>query len=159
MNQRLPTYASIITHLNVNNGGLGLLHASTWAVLEIVLNMMTSCQCTSQGFQIKKDIIPITVNTSLSNIFKISDSSTSPILQRYHLLLPYIALFWCPPSSTPSDLELMFTSQISSYSTRGQIKKHCGNIILRQIHAKMNIEAWEHTHLLPSIPSPQCPTL
>ncbi len=67
--ETLPTYASLITHLNINVGGLGLIHASTRAVPDFIINMMTSSRCASSGFVINKEVPAINVNELLASQF------------------------------------------------------------------------------------------
>ena len=150
----LSTFASLIAHLNINKGGLGLLHASTRAVPDFVLNMMTSNRCANDGFIINKEVPPKMVNDSIRNLFSTTINHNSQYLHKYHQLLPHIATIACPPSCNPTDRLQLFQSHISSHSARGRIKQFSGSVILGQIYTMMNIEAPEHTHLLPSILSP-----
>jgi hypothetical protein len=78
--ETLPTYATLITHLNINKGGLGILHASTRAIPDFTLNMMTSSRCALQGFTINKDVPRLHINNSLANLFDTDQNTTSQIL-------------------------------------------------------------------------------
>ena len=150
----LPMYASLITHLNINKGGLGILHASTRAIPDFIINMMSSSRCASRGFTINKDVPQVQTNTSLAKLFDLDYNTTSQILTRYYALLPHIANIASPPSCDPTEKSHFFQSQISSHSARSRIKHYSGNIILGQIYSTIATEAPEHTHLLPSILSP-----
>ncbi len=152
--ENLPTYANLIAHLNINKGGLGILHASTRAIPDFIINMMTSHRCATQGFQLNKEVPPTLINNSLRDLFNVSLNNSSQYLNKYHQLLPHIATIACPPSCIPTDRLQLFQSHISPHSARGRIKQHSGSIILGQIYTTMNIQAPDHTHLLPSILSP-----
>ena len=151
----LPFYATLICHLNINKGGLGILHASTRAIPDFVLNMMSSHRGALTGFQINKDVPNTMVNKSIRNLFNLSTNNNSQYLKQYHLLLPQISSIACPPSWEPSNRLHLFQSHISTHSARGQIKQVSSSIITGQIYTMMNIEAPDHTHLLPNILSPQ----
>jgi hypothetical protein len=73
----LPTYSKLIAHLNINQGGLGLLNVSHRTAPDFVINMMT-CKCQmTQGFIINKVIPPIKLHISISELFNITSNSSS----------------------------------------------------------------------------------
>ena len=151
----LPTYSTLISHLNINRGGLGLLNASTRAAPDFVINMMTCRKRISQGFQLNKDITPIKPHISIMHLFDTATNEQSPCLERYNQLLPHISSI-CSGPKCPTNIHIShFESSISQHSARGRIKSFCGNIVSNQIYATMQLEAPTHTHLLPSILSPQ----
>ena len=153
--EEIPTYSTLISHLNVNKGGLGIINPSTRAVPNFVINMMTCRRRINQGFQINKDITPVNLHTSIANLYDRTSNPSSACLSRYFELLPHISTICNGPRQQQENSTIHFESFISTKSARDRIKKFCGNLDTSQIHATMEIEAPEHTHLLPSILSPQ----
>jgi hypothetical protein len=149
--EEIPTYSTLIAHLNINKGGLGIINPSTRAVLNFVINMMTCRRRINQGFQINKDINPISLHTSIANLFNITTNQNSACLSKYYHLLPHISSICNGPKNKQENSTTHFESSISTKSARDRIKNYCGNLITNQIYATMEIEAPEHSHLLPSI--------
>ena len=151
----IPTYSTLIAHLNINKGGLGILNASTRAAPNFVVNMMTCRRRISLGFQQNKDITPIILHTSIANLFNIETNHESSCLGRYHQLLPHISSVCNGPKNNPENSTSFFESSISTKSARDRLKSFCGTLVTNQIHSIMETEAPDHVHLLPSILSPQ----
>ena len=151
----IPTYSTLIAHLNINKSGLGILNASTRAVPNFIINMMTCQRRIKYGFQINKDITPINLHTSIAHLFDITKNQDSPSLSRYYHLLPHISPICNGPKNQPENSTSFFESSISTKSARDRIKLFCGNLVTDQIYQTMELEAPEHTHLLPSILAPQ----
>jgi hypothetical protein len=151
----IPTYSTLITHLNVNQGGLGLLNASTKAIPNFVINMRNCRQRISQGFQLNKDITQIHLHTSIGDLFDTTSNHDSACLSKYKQLLPHISTICNGPKNQADNSTTFFESSISTKSARGRIKSFCGALVTNQIYNTMNADAPEHTHLLPSILSPQ----
>lgn len=150
----LPTYSTLLTHLNINRGGLGIINASNRAAPDFVINMMTCRRRSTQGFQMNKDITPITLHVSITNLYNLSSNEHSTCLSRYHQLLPYISSICSGPTCPPENRISHFESSISQHSARSRIKQFCGHLMTNQLYSTMQHEAPMHTHLLPSILSP-----
>jgi hypothetical protein len=117
---------------------------------------MRNCrQRISQGFQLYKDITPIFLHTSIGDLFDTSPNYDSACLSKYEQLLPHISTICNGPKNQADNSTTFFESSISTKSARGRIKSFCGELVTNQIYSTMNTDAPEHTHLLPSILSPQ----
>jgi len=80
----LPTYSTLIAHLNTNKGGLGILNASLKAAPNFVLNMMNCRHRILHGFQVNKEILPIHLHISIMELFDISTNPTSTRIHNYY---------------------------------------------------------------------------
>jgi hypothetical protein len=77
----IPTYSILITHLNINKGGLGFLNASMRAAADFVLNTMLCKRRALHGFRINNDILPILPHPSISDLFNLTSNRSSLVLQ------------------------------------------------------------------------------
>ena len=154
-NEPLPPLATLITRLNVNKGGLGIINPSLRAAPDFVINMATCIQRTTSGFPINKDILPIKVHPSINILYSPHDNPTSNCLRRYTGLVKHIAPLSCSPNCPPEDHILAFETRLSPKSARDNLKIAMGSIMTNQIYSEAIHSNNEHTHLIPSILSPQ----
>jgi hypothetical protein len=66
----LPTYATLIAHLSTKSGGLGIINASLRAAPDFVLTTMMSKRRATQGFLINKDLRPIKLHSSITDLWR-----------------------------------------------------------------------------------------
>ncbi len=151
----LPTYATLITHLSTKSRGLGIINASLRAAPDFVLTTMMSEQRATQGFLINKDLQPIKLHSSITDLYNTTVNKNSAHLKRYHHLLPTFAKLSCSEKCPTDELITRFEQRTSLHSARGSIKQYCDTIVTGQIFSTMYKDAPEHLHLLPSILSPQ----
>ena len=152
---QLPQLAILISRLNVNAGGLGIINPSLRAAPDFVINMSASIRRTTLGFSINRDILPIRLHTSITKLFSYTDNTSSKCLQRYNGLLPHIAPLCCSAKCPSNEHIIAFESRTSPKSARHHLKKRIGAIITNQIYTEAANDNNTHLHLIPSILSPQ----
>jgi hypothetical protein len=76
-NEDLPTYATLIAHLNTNKGGLGILNASLRAAPDFVLTTMMSKRRAIQGFETNKELLPTTLHQSIQELYTLNTNNQS----------------------------------------------------------------------------------
>ena len=154
-NEPLPPLATLITRLNVNKGGLGIINPSLRAAPDFVINMASCIRRTTLGFTINKDILSIKLHPSINILYSPHDNPTSNCLRRYTGLVKHIAPLSCSPNCPPEDHILAFETRLSPKSARDNLKIAMGSIMTNQIYSEAIHSNNEHTHLIPSILSPQ----
>ena len=109
----------------------------------------------THGFRFNSDTEPVQLHQSLTSLFDDSTNSSSDILFRYNLLLPYIAEVACPAKTLIDEREDHFKTQLSSNSARDRINQYCGEgqALLLYHHCLRDDPA--HLHHLPSTLVPQ----
>ena len=151
----LPHISKLICHLNINKGGLGILNPSLRAAPDFVLNMMICKRRSIRGFNINNDIQPITLHQTITNLYDLTQNTSSKCLQIYNGLVTHIGPLCCPPT-IPNDEQLpTFETRISLKSARDRLKSFTGKIISQQIYTDMYNTDKQLLLLLPSILSPQ----
>jgi hypothetical protein len=150
-----PTYATLITHLSTKSRGLGILNASLRAAPDFILTTMMSTRRATQGFITNKDLQPIKLHSSITDLYNTKTNKYSANLKRYHHLLPTFARLSCSDKCPNNELITRFEQHTSLHSARSRIKQYCDRIVTGQLFSTMYNNAPEHLHLLPSILSPQ----
>ncbi len=154
-NETLQPIPTLISRLNINKGGLGIINPSLRAAPDFVINMATCIQRTTSGFPINKDILPIKVHPSITALFSIEQNPSSLCLQRYKGLVRHIAPLCCSPKCPPEEHIIAFETRLSPKSARDNLKICTGAIMTNQIYTEASNSNNEHLHLIPSILSPQ----
>jgi hypothetical protein len=135
--QPLPTYSTLIAHLNIKDGGLGILNASHWAAPDFVINMASCIRRIKHGFIVNNDI-------SIADLFYTNTNTSSMCLQHYHQLLPHIATICSGPTCPHQDQIHHFENNISPHSARDRIKSHCGSVTVSQIYNDVHRKRRQH---------------
>ncbi len=112
----LPTYATLIAHLSTKSGGLGIINASLRAAPDFVLSTMMSKRRATQGFLINKDLRPIKLHSSITDLYNIESNNYSAHLKRYHHLLPTFAKLSCSDKCPSNELITRFEQHTSLHS-------------------------------------------
>ena len=154
-NETLPEIPTLISRLNVNKGGLGIINPSLRAAPDFVINMATCIRRTTSGFQINKDIQPVTLHPSITVLFSLVDNPSSNCLRRYNGLVTQIAPLCCSPKCPADEHINAFETRLSPKSARDNLKHAVGMIMTNQIYTEASTSDDELIHLIPSILSAQ----
>ena len=154
-NEQLPPLSNLISRLNVNKGGLGIINPSLRAAPDFVINMASGIRRATMGFTINKDILPIKLHPSINILYSLQENPSSNCLLRYDGLVKHIAPLCCSPTCPTEDHIIAFETRLSPKSARDYLKIATGAIMTNQIYSEAIESNNEHTHLIPSILSPQ----
>ena len=151
----LPTHSTLISQLGLSHGGLGLLSPRTRAVPDFVLSMANAHRNATTGFALHPDSTPHLLHPTLRDLFEVTTNPDSDILRRFHILLPHFAAIGCAPSTPPADRLPHFLQTTSLRRARERITTFTSTHTLHSIYHDVCSNSPEHTHLLPSLLSPQ----
>ena len=151
----LPTHSTLISQLGLSHGGLGLLSPRTRAVPDFVLSMANAHRNATTGFALHPDSTPHLLHPTLRDLFEVTTNPDSAILRRFHILLPHFAAIGCAPSTPPADRLPHFLQTTSLRRARERITTFTSTHTLHSIYHDVCSNSPEHTHLLPSLLSPQ----
>ena len=151
----LTAAALLISQVSLSNGGLGLLCPRARAAPDFVLTLRNAIKNARTGFTLHRNLLPFKLYHTLSDLFNMSTTPSSLILQRYHCLLPDIASVACGPSTPPATRTSHFLTSVSTNSARDRISAHCSSSIIQDLYHEVYTSSPQDIHLLPSLLSPQ----
>ena len=119
--QSIPLASLLIAYITVSQGGLGMMDAATRAIPDFVITMSQAICYAEVSFTFNKDKTPLTLPTSLSNLFSTTNNQSSTFLRNFYQLLPTLALVGSP-SKCPDPIDF-FLRQGSFKSMCDRVKK------------------------------------
>ena len=149
--ESISRYALIIFQLSVGMGGMGILYAIHCAAPDFVITMTAAMRIAGQGFQFNKDLEPLYLHPTISDLYLQAVKPQSLYFQQFQLLLPSIAEVFCSPKYPVDDCITHFLTRISSSSARSRTKKHCSASIQVCLYQEIQTHHSHHLHHLASI--------
>ena len=102
-NAPLPDHAKYISHLPITHGGLGLLFPRHRTTSDYTITTTVAIRNANEGFKLNKDVTPVHLHPSITNLFSTTHNPRSLCLARYNLLLPEIAQIACSDKCPPQE--------------------------------------------------------